>query len=233
MTSRPITHEFAGEQFRSELLAAEDARGTIIVFPTVVGISALELGFAAELNAKDLNVFVADLYGVNNRDCGREAGARHMRRIAADRAALRDRLLAVLEVVEGLGGKGAGIVVAGFCFGGLCALDLARSGAEIAGAASFHGLFDPPGLAPAPIAARVIAFHGWDDPMVPPQKVVALGQELTRGGCDWQILAFGGTRHAFTNPDADALPNPAVAFNALSNQRAWRAFDGFLYDVLG
>ena len=106
----------------------------------------------------------------------------------------------MVETVRGLPDTGAGIVAIGFCFGGLCALDLARSGADIAGAASFHGIFDPPGLRPQPIRAKVIAFHGWDDPMVPPAKVVALGRELTEAGCDWQIHAFGDTRHGFTNP---------------------------------
>ena len=94
------------------------------------------------------------------------------------------------------------IVVAGYCFGGQCALDLARSGADIAAAVSFHGLFDPPGLPPQKISAKVVAFHGWDDPMVPPEKVVALGKELTEAGCDWQIHAYGHVGHGFTNPHA-------------------------------
>ena len=62
------------------------------------------------------------------------------------------------------------IVAIGYCFGGQCALDLARSGADIAGVASFHGLFDPPGLEPQPIKAKVVAFHGWDDPMARPKR---------------------------------------------------------------
>ena len=97
------------------------------------------------------------------------------------------------------------IVVAGYCFGGMCALDLARSGADIAAAVSFHGLFDPPGLPPEKISAKVVAFHGWDDPMVPPDKVVALGQELTEAGADWQIHAYGHVGHGFTNPHASEL----------------------------
>ena len=83
---------------------------------------------------------------------------------------------------------------------------MARSGADVAGVASFHGLFDPPGLRPQPIKAKVVAYHGWDDPMVPPDAVVALGQELTEAGCDWQIHAYGHIGHGFTNPGADAAP---------------------------
>ena len=94
--------------------------------------------------------------------------------------------------------------------------------------ASFHGLFDPPGLPPVPITAKVAAFHGWDDPMVPPTKVVALARELTEAGCDWQIHAFGHTVHGFTNEDADKLGSPAVRYSAEATRRSWRMLEDFL-----
>jgi dienelactone hydrolase len=231
--ARSIEHRFAGESFRSELVPAEGAPlATIIVFPTVAGISELETGFAETLAAKGFNLFLADLYGAEFRGASREVCAGEMRRLAADRAGLRDRLTAVLDVVRGLDDDlGQGIVAIGFCFGGLCALDLARTGADVAAVASFHGLFDPPGLPPRPIAAKVAAFHGWDDPMVPPAKVVALARELTEAGCDWQIHAFGHTVHGFTNRDADKIGNPAVRFSDDASRRSWYALDGLLGEL--
>lgn len=227
-----IRHDFGGERFRSEWRPVEQPRASVIVFPTVAGISDLEMGFADDLNAKRLSVFVADLYGEEFRGAPRSTGHENMKRIQADRAGLRDRLLAVLDVVRGLEEAGKGIVAIGFCFGGLCALDLARSGADILGVASFHGIFEPNGLKSVPVRARVIAFHGWDDPMVPPAKVVALARELTEAGADWQIHALGNTVHGFTNPAVDAFNNPAVRYSALATRRAWRAFDNFLDDVV-
>ena len=228
----PVEHDFGRERFRSEWVAANGTpRATIIIFPTVAGISELETGFAETLSAKGLNVFLADLYGAEFRGASRDVGAQQMRRLAADRAGLRERLVAVLDVVRGRGDLGAGIVAIGFCFGGLCALDLARSGAEIDAVASFHGLFDPPGLPPVPIKAKVAAFHGWDDPMVPPAKVVALARELTEAGCDWQIHAFGNTVHGFTNRNADKIGNPAVRFSEEATRRAWWALDGLLDEL--
>lgn len=227
-----IEHHFDDETFRSEWIAADGAaRATIIVFPTVAGISDLETAFAETLSAKGLNLFLADLYGAEFRGASREIGGQEMRRLAADRASLRERLVAVLEVVRGLDGLGQGIVAIGFCFGGLCALDLARSGADIAAVASFHGLFDPPSLPPQPIRAKVAAFHGWDDPMVPPAKVVALARELTEAGCDWQIHAFGHTVHGFTNRNADKIGNPAVRFSEEASRRSWHALDGLLDEL--
>lgn len=229
---RTIEHEFGDEVLSSELIAAADgSRPTVILFPTVAGISKLELGFARKLADAGYNGFCADLYGKEFRGCDRKTGAEQMKRLGSDRASLRDRLLAVVEAARAQPESDGRIAAIGFCFGGLCALDLARSGADVAGVASFHGLFDPPGLPPGPIGAKVIAFHGWDDPMVPPEKFVALGRELTRAGCDWQIHAFGHTVHGFTNEDADKLGNPAVRFSADATRRSWRMLEGLLEEL--
>jgi dienelactone hydrolase len=115
----------------------------------------------------------------------------------------------------------------------MCALDVARSGADIAAAVAFHGLFDPPGLPPNPIKAKVVAFHGWDDPMVRPDKVAALAQELTDAGADWQIHAYGHVAHGFTNPNADRLGVEGVRYNALAAERSWTAFISLLEEVFG
>jgi len=231
---RQVEHQFSGEKLLSEWLNVDNATATIIVFPTVAGISELEQGFGETLAAKGYNVFLTDLYGAEFRGATRDVGHAQMRRLSSDRASLRQRLLTVLETVRGLDGIGAGIVAIGFCFGGLCALDLARSGADIAAVASFHGLFDPPpGLPPGPIKAKVAAYHGWDDPLVPPQKVGALTRELTQAGCDWQLIAFGNTVHGFTNKNADRLNVPSVRFSPDATRRAWHAFDGLLDELFG
>ena len=101
----------------------------------------------------------------------------------------------------------------GFCFGGLCALDLARAGAAVKGVASFHGLFTPAGLPAAKIQAKISAFHGWDDPFAPPDQVVALGQEMTAAGADWQLHIYGATVHGFMNESANN-PQMGIVYNA-------------------
>ena len=227
---------FEGDQLEGVLVGRRDnaPRPTVIMFPTVVGVSELELGFARQLVELGFNGFVADLYGKQFRGADRSAMRAQMDRLLADRAALRRRLLAVLEKVRGLPGvEPDHIAATGYCFGGLCTLDLARSGADIAGAASFHGLFDAPDLPPQPITAKVVAFHGWDDPLVPPDMVLALAQELTKAGADWQIHAYGNVRHGFTNPGADALGVEEVKYNALAAERSWTSLINFLEELFG
>ncbi len=233
---REIGQEFEGEQLEHVFVGRRDgqARPTVILIPTVMGVSDLEIGFGRQLVELGYNAFVADLFGKKFRGAPRDTMFGEMNRLKPDRAALLRRLEAVLGQARGLDEVESGsMVVAGYCFGGMCALDLARSGADIAAAVAFHGLFDPPGLPEQKIKAKVVAFHGWDDPMVPPEKVVALGQELTAAGSDWQIHAYGHVAHGFTNPKAHEIGIEGVAYNALAAERSWTSFINLLEELFG
>ncbi len=236
MSEIAVPLEFEGRMLEGVLVQRRDGarRPGVILFPTVAGVSELELGFARQLTHLGYTGFVADLYGKQFRDRPRAEKFGEMKKLRADRAMLGRMLTAVLDQARTLSAiEPDQIAATGYCFGGLCALDLARSGADIHGVASFHGLFDPSGLPPQPIRAKVMAFHGWDDPMVPPRAVVGLAQELTAAGADWQIHAFGNTSHGFTNPNADALGAPGVHYNALSADRAWTSLVNFLEEMFG
>ena len=231
---RAVAHQFEGEELESVFVGRRDgqARPAIMLIPTVAGVSDLEIGFARQLVELGYNGFVADLFGRQFRGAPREKMRAEMDRIKADRAALRRRLLSVLEEMRGLDEvEERQVVVAGYCFGGMCAIDVARSGADIAAAVAFHGLFDPPGLPPEKISAKVVAFHGWEDPLVPPEKVIALAKELTDAGADWQIHAFGHVAHGFTNPKADALGISGVRYNELAAERSWTSFINLLEEL--
>ena len=227
---RTIPHDFEGEELESVFVGRRDGQAR----PTVMGVSDLEIGFGRQLVELGYNALVADLFGKKFRGAPRDTMFGEMNRLKGDRAALRRRLQHVLDLAHGLDEVAdRKIVVAGYCFGGMCALDLARSGADVAAAVSFHGLFDPPGLPPEKIKAKVVAFHGWDDPMVPPEKVVALGNELTEAGSDWQIHVYGHVGHGFTNPNASQLQIDGVAYNALAAERSWTSFINLLEEVFG
>lgn len=231
---RAIPHDFEGEQLESVFVGRRDGqkRPTVILVPPVMGVTDLELGFGRQLVELGYNAFVADVFGKKFRGAERDTMFGQMNRLKADRGALRRRLLAVVEVASALEEvEEKRIVVAGYCFGGMCALDVARSGADIAAAVSFHALLDPPGLPPGRIKAKVACFHGWDDPMAPPEAVVALGKELTEAGADWQIHAYGHVAHGFTNPNASHLQIEGVRYNALAAERSWTSFINLLEEL--
>lgn len=202
-------------------------RPVVMIFPNFFGLDEIDDANAERLVGMGYAAFGCDLYGKGQRGGTREDAAARMNPLRADRPLLQARMLHLLDLVRQQSGVDAGQVAAiGFCFGGLCALDLARTGADVKGVASFHGLFTPPGnLDGVPIGARVAVYHGWADALVPPGDVVALGAELTAAGCDWQIDSYGGAVHGFTHARP---PEAGIAFNALAEKRSWRSLEGFL-----
>ena len=226
MNIRMIEADGAAHELISE--DGDAARPGVLLFPTVMGITDLERGFARRLAEQGYAVLLADLYGRRFAPAERDEAMAAMGALRRDRAALRDQLLGVLGVaIEQDEFDDERLAAIGFCFGGQNALDLARSGADIAGVASFHGLFDPPGLPAGPIKAKVAAYHGWDDPLVTPDAVVALAAELSMAGADWQIHAFGHVGHGFTNPAATGAM-PGIKYDERTARRAWGACDAFL-----
>lgn len=181
-----------------------------------------------------------DVYGLDERGVRRtgstpeECGAL-MTPLVENRGELRARLLAAAEAARSLPEADPEKVVAiGYCFGGLCALDLARANAPgLVGAVGFHGLFTPPGLGEqAPIAAKILACHGWDDPMATPDSVLAFAKEMTDAKADWQLHAYGNTRHAFTNPEANDHER-GIVYDADADRRSWEALRDFLKECVG
>jgi dienelactone hydrolase len=211
--------------------SADEPRPLVLIFHTIAGRGENEVAAAERLAARGFAALVCDLYGKEHIGKPREECAVLMRALLADRPRLQDRMLRLLDFARSQPEvDGDRVAAIGFCFGGLCALDLARTGAPISGAASFHGLLTPPdNLGRRLIRAKIIVFHGWDDPMAPPDHVEALGRELTGGGADWQVHAYGGTVHGFTNPKA-ADPERGVVYNRVAADRSWRALDRFLQE---
>lgn len=183
-----------------------------------------KLGYAA---------FALDMYGKGIIGSGPEENARLMNPFMNDRRLLQDRITTALETVRKLPQVDPKRIAAmGFCFGGLCVLDLARTGADLRGVVSFHGLFVPPGNTQGnKIKAKVLVLHGHDDPMAPPDQAANLAKELTEAEADWQIHIYGNTLHAFTNPMANDRSFGTV-YDETADRRSWESLRNFLAEVL-
>ncbi len=237
ITTRAVEHKLDGETFESLFVfdeAREGKRPTVLVFHAWEGRSPEQEKFAARLTDWGYAALAVDLYGKGKHGKTTEECQALMTSLAQNRALLRKRLLGVMEAAQGLAEiDQAQIAAIGFCFGGLCALDLARAGGKVNGVASFHGILAGPGLPIAkPIQAKVIAFHGWDDPFAPSEQVLAFTKEMTDAGVDWQLHAYGGTKHAFMNEGANN-PQMGLIYNAQTAKRAWNSLRSFLAEVLG
>ena len=174
-----------------------------------------------------------DMYGkgVFGSDGDVELNSSLMDPFASDRAMLRDRIRAALEAGRNLSQVDASKVAAmGYCFGGMCVLELARSGADVAGVISIHGIFSPGDIPNKEIKAKILCLHGHEDPMVPPDQVLAFETEMTKAGADWQVHAYGNTMHAFTNPAANN-PDFGTMYDEVAERRTYQALANFLDEI--
>ena len=237
MTARTIDYDLEGKTHQGLLVTDAGKKGpepTVLAFHAWNGRTADHDIFAHRLADLGWNGFAADLYGKGVVGETTEECQALMNPLVGDRARLRAKLLGVVSAVAALPEVDETRMAAiGFCFGGLCVLDLARAGAPLKGVASFHGLFLPSGLpSVTPIGPKVIAYHGWADPMVKPEAVVGFGEEFTEAGADWQLHGFGGAMHGFMNVGAN-MPEMGVQYDARIADRAWTGLSAFLAEVLG
>ena len=163
--------------------------------------------------------FAIDVYGKGIVGKSMEENARLKAPFLKDRMMLQRRLLKGLEEAKKYATK---IYVLGFGFGGLCALDLARSDPTIAGVVCIYGHFEEaPGLENRAIKAKVLILHGAEDRIVPVDEVYALGDALTQCKIPWQAHIFDHTLHAFMNPQVNA-PDRGVQYQPQSAEKAWK-----------
>lgn len=205
----------------------------VLIVHQWAGLYDQERAKAEEFAAAGYVGFAVDVYGKGVRGKPQEDNSALMGPFLNDRGKLRARLLAAVEAAKARPDVDPNrIAVIGYCFGGLCALDVARSGTkDVKGVVSLHGLFTPPGLgAQGKISAKVLVLHGWEDPMAKPDSVLGLAKEMTEAGADWQVHAYGHTLHAFTAHEANA-PAMGVKYDANADRRSKIATDNFLKEV--
>lgn len=207
-------------------------RGTVLIAHAWEGRNGFVEDKARQLAELGYNGFALDMYG-GGRTGGTPAERQAlMEPILNDRRLLTRRVQAALEAVRTHPEtKGARVVVIGYCFGGICALDLARSGADIAGAVTFHGGLKAPDFENVGIRGKILIFHADKDIFVPQDDFLALRDELNAGGVAWEAHIYGGVLHSFTNPE-ETDPATGMAYDDYAANHAWQGLLAFLARTL-
>jgi len=225
-----------GEVLLEAFFAFDDSlsgrRPAVLINHTWVGRDDFVAEKAKKLAELGYVGFAVDMYGKGVLGSGAEENAKLMQPFMDDRQMLQKRMNAAFYAVKLMPWvDDSKIAAIGFCFGGLCSLDLARTGADLKGVVSFHGLLAAPGNTQGnAIKAKILALHGHDDPMVPVEQVLAFEQEMTKAGADWQLHTFGNTMHAFTNPVANN-PDFGTVYQPDADRRSWLAMENFLAEA--
>jgi dienelactone hydrolase len=208
------------------------ARGAVVIFPTIANVTPAIERRARMLADAGFVAMIADFYG--EPVASFEASKQLAETLRADVAVYRRRLLAAVAALgEHSAATGVRLAAIGYCMGGQAALETARAGADLAAAASFHGLLETAKPANAPIAPRLLVCHGDADPMVPRDHILRFWEELDAVGAHWHFHSYSGVKHGFTDPGSDARGLPAIAYDASADRASWSALMDLFDEVFG
>lgn len=240
MVTKELTYEVGGKEMKSVLVyddASKTPRPGLVMAPDWLGMNPDQIRLAEKFAGTDYVILVADVYGTDVRPKTPDEAGKATTAMYEHRADLRARINAALDALKKQVGKapldGRHWGAFGFCFGGATVLDLARSGADVAGVVSFHGNLktDDPSLAKN-MKAKVLVLHGADDKFETPEDIANFRKEMRDANVDWQFLEFGGAVHCFAIPTADNSV-PGCLYNERAAKRGNAQMHLFFGELFG
>jgi dienelactone hydrolase len=197
-------------------------RGGVLVIHEAPGLGAHVQRRVDALAANGYAAFAPDLHNQGRLACNPDEARSWVGALKAKPDLLITHMELALRVLAAQSGlSSAEISAAGYCFGGWCALELARAGAALRSVTVFHGSVESDRDATA-ITGSVLVCSGDADPFARIESLVAFGDEMRTAGVDYQLCVYGGVGHGFTDPEAPSMPG--FAYNALADQRSWASF---------
>jgi dienelactone hydrolase len=237
MKTQAVEYQHEGTALEGYLAYDEARTGKrpgVLIVPDFVGVTDYTRKRAEMLAELGYIGFVADVYGKSVRPASHQEALAEARKYRSNRPLLRARLAAGLDVLRGAPMLGGRIGVIGYCFGGMAALELARSGADVAGTVCFHGNLDTPNPADAKnIKGAVLVLNGAADPMIPADTIAGFEKEMNAAKVDWQFVNYGGAMHAYTAWDVATDLDKGVAYDKTTDRRSWIAMHEFLKELFG
>ena len=235
ITTRMVDYELDGQAFDGFLAFDDEGAGErpcVMICHAWGGRKDHEEEAAKRVAELGYVAFAADIFGKGVRGESTEECQNLITPLLEERETLRARLSKSLETMTAQAeADAARAAVSGYCFGGLCALDMARINAPVLGVTAFHSLFGTTEET-GTITPKVLALQGYDDPLAAPDAQRAFTDEMTRRKADWQLHLYGGVSHAFTNEGAND-PNLGLQYDVKADARSWATFENFLAELFG
>ena len=233
----PVDYTEGGTSLQG-YLAYDDAvtspRPGILIAPEWWGLTDYPQARAKQLAELGYVAFAVDMYGKGlTTDDPKQAEA-WMTPFLKDRSKARSRMQAAYDTLKKQPQvDGAKIAAIGYCFGGACALELARAGADLSAVVAFHGNLTVDQKAAGELKPKILICTGADDAFVPADQVIAFIEEMKEAKADYQINVYANAVHAFTNPKADEHHIPNIAYNAAADHRSFEAMTALFKECWG
>lgn len=215
-----------------------EKRPGILIVPTWMGLNNFVREKAKAIAELGYAGYAVDLFGDRREAKNPEEALELVKPLIIDRQIIRERLQKAAETLRNHSSVDGGKIAAiGFCFGGMCVLELAKSGYNIRGVVTFHASLGNRHNLPikavetaSKIPASILLLHGYKDALAPEEELRALEKELDSRGADWQVHTYGQAMHAFTNPEADK-PQLSLQYHEQTAYRSWQAMRDFLNEI--
>ena len=221
-----VNYEVNGESYEGYYISSSSRSPLVLLVHDWDGLTDYEIKRANMLAENGYAVFAVDLFGVGVRPTRLTDKRQHTGELYKNREKMRALLKGALNKAKSMGADIENAVAAGYCFGGAAVLELARSGVNLKGFATFHGgLKTPSGQNYVQTRGKVLIMHGSADQAITMDQFAALAGELESAGVSHEMIVYGGARHAFTVFDGNRYQEAA-------DKKSWKRFQEFLADHL-
>jgi dienelactone hydrolase len=231
MQAKPVEWKIGKQAFAGYVVYDDAAKGKLpglVMVPNWMGVNAGAVEKAKRIAGNKYVILLADVYGKGINPKNHDEARAALQSATATPDGLAVRVAKAVEVLKEQGKvplDGTRIGAIGFCFGGKGVLDLARSGADVAGVVSFHGNLKTSIQAqPGGVKASVLVLNGADDANVSAEDRSAFVQQMNAAKADWQFVDFSDTVHCFTEPEES---EGNCKYSERSATRAFRMMDNF------
>lgn len=221
-----VTYQINGQSYEGYYVTPSNQAPLVLLIHDWDGLTDYEIKRANMLAESGYAVFAADLFGAGVRPTALTDKRQHTGELYKNREKMRALMKGALETAKKNGARIENAVAAGYCFGGAAVLELARSGADLKGFATFHGgLQTPEGQNYAKTRGEILIMHGSADSSITMDQFAGLAKELESAGIAHEMITYGGAHHAFTVFGEDRYQEEA-------DKKSWKRFQEFLSDKL-
>jgi len=225
-TGSLVTYQVNGQSYEGYYINPAEQSSLILLIHDWDGLTDYEIKRANMLAELGYTVFAVDLFGAGVRPTKDTDKRQHTGELYKDREKMRALINGAISEAKTRGANVKNAVAVGYCFGGAAVLELARSGADIKGFATFHGgLKTPEGQNYAKTKGEILIMHGTADSAITIDQFAALANELEAAGVAHEMITYGGAQHAFTVFGENRYKEDA-------DKKSWKRFKEFLSDKL-
>ena len=225
-TGAAVTYQVNGQSYEGYYISPSNQAPLVLIIHDWDGLTDYEIKRANMLAELGYAVFAADLFGAGIRPTEVKDKRQHTGELAKNRDKMRALMKGALDAAKDKGADIDNAVAMGYCFGGSAVLELARSGADLKGFATFHGgLKTPEGQNYAKTQGEILIMHGTADAYITMAQFADLAKELESAGIAHEMITYSGAPHAFTVFGSQRYQETA-------DKKSWKRFQDFLADKL-